>query len=511
MVKINYNVPVKQGSGLATGCGNICEVSTAPICNITIGGNYENFENCEGKTVFTLDDFICGICEERQTLPLWSRVSEFQEIQGITQGMTYKELSMIDSNGSTLNKGVFVPKMGESVQVFPNEENAIFYEEFTEVFANQRVITDIVNSTVIPVQDASKYFVNNKVLVEVIDPDQICSPLESGESGESGECEDCPECSIRERRTIVDVDYELNTITLDSPVDMFAGFRIIQLWEWLKRCDLPSINRTQLTKKFVKVYLQYFGGGFEIKQSELKKCYRSGVDAQRKVKEILTETFKKTALDVMAAEWLGLNIPETSSQEAETQGILPLIQYYNNQGVDNHYDLTGIKTAYGKASALVDIFDEIQRGMQEDMMVVTTFKGFKKFQKISEQFHKLTGHQVMISAEESVRHRFRVHTWEGVYGGRMMIYVNTYLNYLYEDHELLVFFPNNRHFVLDPQMSTVTDSMQVSHQVLSGVPIVERKFDNEGKIDCDRRWYYNMKLGFATQGAAEGKVGIIQL
>lgn len=499
MVKINYDVPVKHGSGLATGCGNICEVGTAAQCNITTAGNKENFENCEGKTEFTLDDFICGICEERQTLPLWSWVSEFQDIAGITQGMTYKELSMLDASGKTINKGIFTPKMWQNITVFPNEENAVFYPEFTETFANQSALADVSDATVIPVGDASKYFANNNVLVEVLDED----------ANESGA--ECPECSIRERRKIESVDYEANTITVDSAVNMMAGFRVIQLWEGYKKCDLPSMNRTQLTKKYVKVYLQYFGGGFEIKQTELQKCYRSGVNAQMKLKEIVTESLKKTAMDIMAAEWLGLNIPESVNQAAETQGILPLIQYYNDNGVENHYDLSGIKTAYGKASAFVDIMDDIQRGMNEDLMVVTTFKGYKKFAKISEQFVKLSGYQVNVDHKETERHRFKVHSYEGLYGGKMFLYVNTYLNYLYEDQEVMVFFPNTKHFVLDPQMSTVTDSMQVQHSIMSGIDITELKVTNEGKIDCDKQYTYFTKLGFATQGGPQGKVGIIEL
>jgi hypothetical protein len=498
MVRINYSGPASMGSGLGVGCANVCEVSTAPLCNITTPGNIENFENCEGSTIFTLDDFICGICEERQTIPLWSWVSEFQEVAGITQGMTYKELTMLDSNGASINKGIFVPKMATNITVFPNEENAVFYPEFTEAFANQKAISDVTNNVNIPVADASKYFINNNVLVEVIDEDASVD-------------EDCPECSIRERRTIVDVDYEDNIITVDTAVDMLAGFRIIQLWEGYKKCDLPSMNRTQLTKKYVKVYLQYFGGGFSITNGELQKCYRSGVDAQMKFKEIITESLKKTALDVMAAEWLGLNIPEGSSQAAETQGILPLIQFYNDAGVQNHYDLSQIKTAYGKASAFVDIMDDIQRGMQDDLMVVTTFKGYKKFQKISEQFVKLSGYQVNIDHKETERHRFKVHSYEGLYGGKMFLYVNTYLNYLYEDKELMVFFPSNKHFVLDPLMSNVTDSLGITHQAMSGIEITELKVTNEGKIDCDRQYVYNFKLGFATQGAPDGKVGIIEL
>lgn len=509
MTRTDLGNAIKAGSGLATGCGNVCEVPTSSVCNIVTPGNLENYENCEGKVSITLDDFISRICEDRISIPLWSWVSEFQDIQGITSGMTYKELSLLSANGQTINKKIFIPTGSKQIVVTPNEENAVFYPEYTETFANQSALVDVENGTVVPVADASKYYVNNKVIVEVVD-EAVNAAYDEDLDGD-GNPSTCPTCSIRERRTIIAVDYAANTIILDAPVTMLAGWRIIQMWEAYKKCDLPSINRAELSTKYVKVYLQYFGGGFSFTNAEMQKCYRSGVSAQMKLKEVMGESLKKTALSVLASKWLGLNIPATNTQAAEAQGILPLIQYHNDNGVENHFDVSGIKTAYGKATAFVDIMNKIQRGLNEDLMIVTTYAGLEKFQKISENFVKMSGYNVHTSKEESEKHAFKVKMYEGIYGGKVMIYVDSYLQYLYDGKAIMVYYPVDRHFVLDPQVASVTDAMGVQWSTMSGITITELKNQNEGRIDCDREYVYSFKLGYATQGAPQGKVGIIEL
>jgi len=272
--------------------------STTPACPIVPGDRLSNFPltgnpsgfNPAGQGPVTRGDkstdfydYIDHLCQDG--LNVWTKMCGFTDYQSIPNFL-FDQGTFFDSGSM---KRYLKLKNAPMYSTTTETGYSVFRYEKERKFSVTSVTSNVVASTTVPVADASRFFINDDIMIQAIEAGTPC-------------------CIQPLRAIVTSVDKVNNTITLSGgPFTFDAGTRIVRLYETLKKCETPNqtYDVQPMTKK--EAFYQYFGAKLCFTNDEINICWKLG-GPQALVNNRIDETFRELYLNVCHAFWMGRNI-----------------------------------------------------------------------------------------------------------------------------------------------------------------------------------------------------------
>jgi len=275
--------------------------STAPNCPTVPGDRLENYPVnaitnpngfnpaglgpvTRGDKVTDFYDYIDHLCGDG--LNIWTKMCGFTDFASIPNFL-FDQGTFFDSGSM---KRYLKLKNAPMYSTMSETGYSVFWYEKERKFSVTTASGAVANASVIPVVDASRFFVNDDIMIQKLD--SVNAPC----------------CITPERAIVTAVDKVNNTITVSGgPYTFDAGTRIVRLYETLKKCETPNqtYDAQPMTKK--EAFYQYFGGRLCFTNDEINICWKLG-GPQALVNNRIDETFRELYLNVCHAFWMGRNI-----------------------------------------------------------------------------------------------------------------------------------------------------------------------------------------------------------